>query len=348
MKLFSWVFSKRQPTLKKSRFARDRWRDNEPGEFLKNASTDLHLLVAFFLAPVVAATSFLAEDVFLMGASVLLAFGYLSQFAFRVYKKEASILEQCFTILGLAGAIALVVHFVPLAFSVELTAISVLTCCSMCATAINSFFCVKNIIVPPLKRMGEIFFSYFGLDLRGDYFHTKPFDPARDRFPIAHLLNLAEGVPYGNEHDAELKPYNVMLKKLDAYNNKYSEAIFGGLFRQEDIKNIEIGIKALTRKGDSKDALGFINDKIKSKHFKVTEIKEAINAFETACKNHDLALYNHHGNLCFDHYIRLSSFDDMKPSWAKLLPILNEELTRQRQKVSGLDECLPLPHPSSQ
>lgn len=348
MKFPSFGFLKQKIKLKKTYFSDSRNRERLSAHYFNRASFGLtaygKVLVDLFFTPIVAASTILAGDLFLMIANVLLALGYLSNFVHRVFNKEVSLFEGCLTAVGLAISIGLAIYIAPAIFVVTLTAPVIFTYCSVIATAINSFFLLKNVIVPPLKRLVEfVLLHCFDYDIRDDYYYQKPLELKNDGFVIRRLLNredLGPDEPLSACEQNKLVLHNTTLKMLCWYINKYHEKIFGTILCEDKITEIEAEIRYLTVDGSSEFPIDFLDKKRSFKQSKLTKIKDALAKVTRASDQKTLDAYNQFGLRFFDNYSVVDQ-SDFAASFNTTSKLLQAEINRQEVKIKQLEACCP-------
>ena len=328
-------------TIKKKFFARKRDREIETVSYFYRASSGLtalaNILVALFFSPAVVVTNILPQIVFLMVANVFLALGYLYDFVSRTYHLEISWAEALFTTAGLLASIAVSVCFSPAVFFSSFSITTVLTCCSVIATAVNTFFLIKDVIVPPLKHIVESLFLYCGFNIKENYYSTKPLDNVNDLEFMAVLLKdeTLQVCP-----SDILASYNNMLKKLDEYQGKYSEVVWGTILCQDKIKEVEKGQNDF-RFGNDGTALRFLNKKKVNKYQKMMRLNRAIAALDVAYEAKDPQLLNQFGNTFFENFPEINGVSELKEAWKDGCKLLEDEVARQQHKYDVLAACIP-------
>jgi len=221
---------------------------------------------------------------------------------------------------------------------VSLTLPVLLVNCSVIATAINSFFLIKNVIIPPLKRMMECVSSCFGWTIQVEYRPATQLIKEQHRAMIDLLLR-PEGLNEGNND--KLESYNKMLTKLDSYNNKYNEEVFGSFFRQKDIASIEKSLRELTTDGKDASALSIFYRKLSFKLTKYKSLTTALNELTASYGSKNMESYNSLCTRVFDNHSSVRTLASMEQSWIATRPLLFNEAARQKRKFDRLKECIP-------
>lgn len=334
--------------LNKKLFARSRHRQIAYGEFFNKASSSMSFFVNVIFtgifAPVVVASSLFSKDIFLMLANMTLSLGYLVNFFYRLAAKEVSYSETIFTGLGLGIALAIALTYAPIALEWELLKILALT--NTIATTFNAFFLVRNIIIPPCKKLFEHCCRFLGYEIAGSYFYRTPLTLKKDQFVLDRLLRDT----YGQDSfetapemiNERIRPFNRLLIKLMDYVNKYSETLLGHFHRRDKIDDLHGAIEKLTVEGDAGGSFGFIRKKL---HFKTTKMKllqqaRAEIAERLASEDENRETY-HHVYHYFKGYQHAATLEEMRAELRQGLNCIDAELHFQQHKIDRLRECLP-------
>ena len=331
--------------LNKSLFARNRDREKEFGDIFNKTSKGLSyimtLSITIFFTPALIATSLFSKELIVILANLSLSLGYLSNFAYRIYHKEVSKSELFVSSLTIAGFLMVSYFLSPPMMT--LSFINFLGFANQMATAVNLFFLIKHVIVPPCKKLIENIAQLLGFDISGRYYSKPPLTLEHDRYIIDLLLRKAYGYDsYSPKFtEKQLVSFNKLLAKLSEYIDKYDESILGYINNKEDIADLEKQIAQLTIKGNPESSYTFIKKKI---GFKTTKIN-MLNAAKESVSN---ALTN----PLIDATQALRFFDDVNLSQLKTkrqqllgagLNRLEKEILRQQNKKNSLEECLPMP-----
>lgn len=329
--------------LNKILFTRNRDREKEAGDFFNKTYVGLTniipLIFAIFFTPAIITTSFLSKEILVIIANLSLSLGYTTNFLYRMFRNEVSKAELLITLITLTAFLAIAYFLCPPIAS--LTFISVLGFVNQMAVAVNLFFLIKHIVVPPCKKLIENVAQYLGFDIAGRYYSKPPLTLDGDRYVIDNLLRNTYG------HDSfspeykpqELNSFNKLLTKLSHYIDKYDESIFGYINNRAEIADLEDQISKLTTQGIPDSGYTFIKRKIE---FKTTKIKMLQEARETVLH----AIQN--PQLVTKHILRFFNGVSEKDLDQKPQEVLNtglenlqKEIQRQQQKISSLEECLP-------
>lgn len=330
--------------LNKARFGRNRHREQDVGDVFNKTSTGLTnmmpFLITLFFTPVIITTSLFSKEIILMFANISLSLGYISNFVYRVYRLEVSKSELFISSIVLVGFLAAAFFLYPTVGLLSI--VSALGFINKMAAAVNLFFLIKDVIIPPVKQLIENIAQAVGFDIAGRYYTKPSFDLDRDLFVIKRLFNKH----YQNDDitaadvDAKLNPLNKLLSKLSHYINKYDESIFGYIINKNVISDLETKISELTIEGNSDSSYAFIHKKI---DFKRTKIQLLLSAKDTVSH----AQQNSHTDIkpVLDFFInatRPSNATHRQELLKTCINILDEEISRQRNKILELEECLPI------
>lgn len=328
---------------KKEKFARSRFREEEAGNFFRKTSSGLSsafsLIIALFFTPALIASSIFSKEILLPFANIFLCLGYLTNFSYRIYKKEVGKAELIVTALTLAAFLAVGFFFFPPVAAVSL--LSVIQLVNQAAVIINMFFLIKHVIVPPVKQLVEKMAHRLGFDISRPYFSKPPLTPEADVYIIDRLLKKNYGHDsHSKEYDPnELVNLNKLLKKLTLYINKYAEVLLGYIRNKDKIDALKRTIEQLER-GDPNDSYAFIKSKISFKETKIELLQEARDKVQLALSNPSIQIYEKEA-LAFFHKTVFRKHDRTQ-LLTNGLDNLNQEIKRQEAKLASLTECLPL------
>lgn len=329
--------------LNKAYFTRNRDREREVGDFFNKTyiglTSIIPLVIAIFFTPAIITSSFLSKEILVILANISLSLGYTTNFMYRVYRNEVSKAELLITLLTLAGFIAIAYFLCPPIAS--LTFISVLGFSNQMAVAVNLFFLIKHIVVPPCKKLIENVAQYLGFDIAGRYYSKPPLALENDRYVIDHLLRNTYG------HDSyskqfkheELNSFNKLLTKLTHYIEKYDESILGYINNRAEIADLEDQISKLTTQGNPDSGYTFIKKKIGFKLTKIQLLKEARETVNQALENPQADAKN------VLRFFKGVSEKDLTENLHAVLTsgqvYLQKEIDKQQNKINSLEECLP-------
>jgi hypothetical protein len=336
--------------LKSSLFSRNRTREKEVGAIFNKTSSGISnlipVIIPIFFAPALVTTSVFSKEIILMLANISLSLGYVSNFAYRIYHNEVSKSELLITALIIASLIAVGYFFYPTIIAYSF--VKVLGILNQIAAAVNFFFLVKDVIIPPCKRALEKVAHFLGVDITSGYYFKRPLTLEEDRHILDRLLTQA----YGHDsfspkfQEKKIESFNRLLKKLCAYINKYDESFLGYLWNKEVIATLESQVNALTSKGSPDASYTFIHKKISYKTTKLKLLEAAKKEVEQAIKDPKL---NAKKALRFFSCVDETQIRAQRTSLlSKGLRSLNYEIKRQQGKIDSLQGCLPEESPSNQ
>lgn len=330
--------------LKKSLFARNDAREKEFGHYFNKTSSGLSYIMALtvtvFFTPTLISTSLFSKETIVILANFSLSLGYLSNFAYRIYQNEVSKAELLVSVMTLAAFLIIAYVTCPPVAMLPIFA-SALGLINQMATAVNLFFLIKHVIVPPCKKFIENFAQVLGFDIAGRYYSKPPLTLEQDRFIIDLLLRKTYKHDSNSSdfNESELICFNMLLLKLCEYIDKYDETILGYIKNKEDITELENQIAQLTTKGNADGGLSFINKKI---GFKTTKINILQAAKDEVDRTLNDPLMDPAKALRF---FRTIDSNQLKTNRQQLLQegvqCLETEIVRQQDKITSLKNCLP-------
>ena len=215
--------------LRNSLFSRNRTREKEIGAIFNKTSRGITnlmpVIIPIFFAPALVTTSLFSKEIILMLANISLSLGYVSNFAYRIYNNEVSKSELLITALIVAALIALSYFFYPTIIAYSF--VNVLSVLNQMAAAVNLFFLVKDVIIPPCKRALEKVAQFLGVDITSGYYSKRPLTLEEDRYILDRLLTQAYGYDSFSPKFQEKKigSFNRLLNKLCDYINKPGYAL---------------------------------------------------------------------------------------------------------------------------
>ena len=209
------------------------------------------------------------------------------------------------------------------------------------AVAVNLFFLIKHVVVPPCKKIIENVAQYMGFNIAGRYYSKPPLTLTHDRYIIDQLLNKSYG---HNSHSPDFKPaelaqFNKLLTKLSDYIDKYDESILGYIINKDTIVDLEKQIAQLTTRGNTDTSYAFIRRKIGFKTTKIDLLHEAQKTIKEALED---PYFDVTPALQFFKGVDSQELErDRIAVLSEGLECLQMEIDRQQVKISTLEECLP-------
>ncbi|WP_298626883.1 hypothetical protein [uncultured Legionella sp.] len=330
-------------TLNKASFGRNRDREKEFGDIFNKTSRGLTsvmpMIITMFFTPALITTSLFSKEIILIVANLSLSLGYLTNFAYRIYTQQMSKTELFVTTTSLTAFLTLAYFLCPPLASISI--ISSLTVINLMAVAINLFFLIKHVIVPPCKKFIENVAQHLGFDITARYYSKPALTLENDRYVIDQLLRVTY------KHDSwspdfkpeELESFNNLLAKLSHYIDKYDESLLGYINNQDAIADLEEQIAQLTTQGNPGSSYTFIEKKI---GFKTTKINMLEDARKTLTMELETPNKTHSPALRFFKGINSLEFQENPQQIIKEgLSCIEQEIRRQQDKISSLESCLP-------
>jgi hypothetical protein len=330
-------------TLNKAQFARNRDREKEFGDIFNKTSRGLTsimpMIITMFFTPALITTSLYSKEIILILANLSLSLGYLTNFAYRIYKNQVSKTELFVTSISLVAFLTLAYFLCPPIASISF--ISALTAVNLMAVAINLFFLIKHVIVPPCKKLIENVALHLGFDITARYYSKPPLTLEHDRYVIDQLLKVTY------KHDSwspdfnpqELESFNNLLAKLSHYIDKYDESLLGYINNKDAIADLEDQIAKLTTQGNPDSSYTFIRKKIGFKTSKIHMLEDAREKLNLELEAPDKA---HSKALRFFKGISTLEFrHNPQQVIQEGLTCIEQEIQRQQNKIISLEACLP-------
>ena len=328
---------------KKEKFARDRFREQEVGSIFSKTSNGLSsafsLIVTLFFTPALITSSIISKEILVSFANIFLSLGYLTNFFYRIYKREISKAELIVSLFTLTAFLAAAfVFFPPVA---TLSALAVIQLVNQSAVAINMFFLIRHLLVPPVKHVIETIAHRLGFDIAGQYYSKPALTLEKDRFAVDRILEKQYGHDSHSPHynAAQLNNLNKLLTKLTLYISKYDEILFGYIRNKDKITALEKNIEQLTQRGDPDSSYAFIRNKIRFKTTKIQLLQDAVVKVQQAIAKPDGQADQ---ALSFFHLPLFHKKQDKAELLQTGLDDLQNEIKRQKAKIKALHECLPL------
>lgn len=325
--------------LRKSPFKRNQDREKNIGDIFNNASSSLNsvmsLTLTIFFTPALIATSLFSQEIVLMLINLSLCLGNLSNFVYRVYKKEVGTIELLVSLSMLAGVITAAYFLFPTIVSTA-SVLGIIALANQFAIGINLFFLFRNSIVPPIIGWFRSIGKALGFDVQDKYYQIKPLDLKEDACVVNALMqkHFGHGFKEGPIED-DLNKLNQLLNILQDYINKYDEIILGDVKYNEVIKTIEGHIRQITLKGNADSSFSFIRQKIAYKEVKVHRLQQAKSEGAAGDQNWQW-LSKYCKGVDQSSYQRQPSMFNQKA-----IELLDKEIERQQTKIDRLSGCLP-------
>lgn len=288
----------------------EQFKDNKKRRYINNGAFSgaeatitwlRNLVITLFFTPVVTVTSLFAKNSIVGYANIFLALSHVTCFLYYDIFRY-SYLNTILTFLGIIIASCIAISFSANFMPVTITLSSVLFSCNVVATAINSFFAMKDVIIPVIKKIIEITLSkVFGIN-----FNTKLYVQKDFKFPTKYSQTLEDLVPLTKltdfiplvdrrhiPRDVLEKLFNNILHELLYYQNKYNEDIIGNIRHQDKIKEFERHITNLTSKvGDPSGAIKEFTNRYSTKQIYLDRFREVRAEIQSVYDHGNLAEFN--------------------------------------------------------
>ncbi|KTD51336.1 hypothetical protein [Legionella quateirensis] len=328
--------------LNETYFRRNRSREKEFGDIFNKTSRGLNslmpMIITMFFTPALITTTLFSKEIILILANLSLSLGYLTNFAYRIYKNQVSKSELFVSLISLTAFLTLAYFLCPPVATISF--ISALTSINLMAVAVNLFFLIKHVIVPPCKKFIENVAQLLGFDIAGRYYSKPPLTLENDRYIIDHLLKTTyKHDSYSPEFNPiEIDSFNNMLTKLSQYIDKYDESLLGYINNQNVIADLEDQIAKLTTQGNPDPGYTFIRKKIGFKTTKIHLLEEARDKILAEIKSpkDNKIMYRFFKGIVSSEFV-----ENPQPYLNEGVECLQNEINRQQEKINSLNTCLP-------
>lgn len=341
--------------LKHSAYGRNHDIEEQSGYLFNKTSTSilflLNIFLGVFLTPALITTSMIAKDTVLMIANIFLSAGYTTFFGSRLIKKEISLFELTASCLAIAACTALIMYFSPLAVPAGIFGALYYT--NLVSTGINGFFLIRNIILPPLKRMSIFALNTLGFDFKVDLFTRPPLKMSSTLGKVKHEyaidvllrdnfnIDMYHDNLQNSEIETKIKPFNQLITTLSEYINKYTDSFFGSIIKGNQINNLTSHIDEIYKTGKAGNAMGFIQMKLSRKQTKINlleKIQSDINQIEQKSNPLSDNTIKKKLNRYFEH---INYRSDKHAFFKQANELISKEISRQKAKCDKLKACLP-------
>lgn len=327
-------------SLNRAHFSRNRHREKEYDNVFSKAHKSLSFLSqVFFLVifpPAIAISSLFSNAVLISTMNIFLSIAYCAKFIQRISEQEVSLLEMATTLFFLSLTIGTSLYWAPAISLISL--IDVIGCINLIATGINSFFLVRDILLPPVQGLIHDVLNSFGYEITTSFFNKSPLTLKHDSHVLDRLLRKFY------KHDShspefkeqEIRPFNNMLSTLTHYINKYNKPFLGNLTNRERITTLENAVSQLIIHGNTDSTTLFIRKKIDFKTSTLNHLLKAKQEFIIDGRKDNFTHRYRFFNL--SHKIPIDNQDELHAAGVTLF---DDAINRQKQKIETLQACLP-------
>lgn len=343
-----------EPSLNSKYFKRNQHRQILNSGLFGDAEASINwisrILLALFFTPVVAVTSLFAKSTIVIIANISLSIGYVINLFYRSYSGVISYPELLLNVVCISIAIFFASALTGITLFPVATFAGVLFSLNIIATAVNSFFMIKNLIIPALTRLLESVCAKIGLEINTKLFQRPPLTIDKDREIIDRLFKKHYGFDTfderfkSNDNDIEryLKPFNNILHTLTDYLNKYHHQAFGNVVNQQQITLIEKLINELVCDGETSNVFKFLDKKIDFKATKLQLLRTVKENVSIAIEDKSILKFN---EMLFKYYRNIPGADNSAEKISlgtEALSLIGKEIKRQENKRENLLKCKPL------
>ena len=329
-------------TLNRVFFGRNRHREKEYDDVFsityKSLAVLSNIVFLVIFPPVIAISNIFSHSFFLSIMNICLSVGYVAKVIHKIKEGEVSPLDLSISAIFLALSLAITFYLAPIISLVHL--FDVIGIINLVATGVNSFFLVRNLLVPPCQAFVRYVMTFFGNEINTSVFNKAPLSLEQDRPVIDRLLrkfyNHDSFSDSFNEH--QLVPLNNMLSTLSRYINKYNEPFLGNLINHDRINVLENAVSQYIVNGNTDNSTVFIKRKI---DFKTTKLKLLTQAQRELIAGQET---KQPLNYSFFEPNSQRAEGQEEDDYALGLSLLNDEITKQNNKLALLQSCLVTPH----
>lgn len=318
-------------------FARNRHREKEYDNIFSNAHKSMaflsNIIFLTLFPPVIAISNLFSSGVFLSLMNISLSIGYCAKSIQRLKEGEVSQLELVTSLFFLGLSLAITFHLAPAISLVNL--VEVIGFINIISTGINSFFLIRNLVLPPVQTIIQHVLTSLGYEIKAIFFNKAPFSLEHDRPVLDRLLRkFYQHDSFSEEFkETHIQPFNNILSTLSRYINKYNEPFFGNLLNHDRINHLETAVSQLIIHGNTDSSTVFIHRKIDFKCSKLNVLKQSRDEIISEKK-----LHFHSRFFIFSKKIPETEQAQTKD---KCLALLTEEIDRQSKKIELLKACIP-------
>lgn len=349
------------PSLKKEVFKRPKTRENLANGIFSDATSSISWLnsiaITLFFTPVVSVTELFAKNSIMFIGSISVATSYLANFVYRLLQEDASLSEVLLNILGISIFITGALIFTPGIFPLTLSLSNILFLINVAATGINTYFLIRNVILPPVFKIIKSLAEKFGMKIKAQLYKRKPLTLKDDYDILSRLTEMHYGNAklINNSTDRDTKErvgvFNNVLNMLVFYINKYNEQFLGNVRNQPEIKKLEKEIEDFTLYCKTSDVFVRVNRKKKFKENKIERLEQAKTALDEAkkecCKSPSQQTYTHFNEtlrMYINNPTHIKEYDGeekLERIKADAFKLIDQEIERQTEKRKKLEECIP-------
>jgi hypothetical protein len=322
-------------------------KDKDLDSFFKKSNENLlfilPIIFGLILSPTIIVGSILSQTVFLIIANALLSIGFIIEFCGRIYRNEVSFTEFMLSLIVMTGLFLVAFYFLPgiPGFGV----IGALCFINLLATSINSFFLIRNLIIPPVLELIKYFvLKVFGYEMKARIYNADRITEKEHRGVTNRLFTTfykqessASEVDISVDFEEKIKPFNNTIEMLEHYVNKYQKPVLGYLNRYIEIQRLQSAATRLAEEGHTDAAFGFIKMKLPFKKQKMSELTRAKEKLQTEAQSLGNNLHTF-----FSPPLGMT-IGNSPENIQQGIKLLEAEILRQSEKIAKLEACLPEP-----
>ena len=312
------------------------------------------IIISLFFTPVVAITSLFTKNGLLILANAAISFCQVSNLSVRYAFNLISFSDLLLSFLGVGFVVFVAISTTPSFFPLTYNFTNVFYSVNIIATAINTFFLLQDVLLPPIKKLIELCLNLLNIPSKGLLFSDLKLTLEKDRAILDALLRQCyKHTTYDKniskeQISNEISVFNNMLEILVDYTNKYNTVFLGHIINQQNIKDMEKLIPELIRMCNTSNVLKFLQKKESFKKTKVDkiskakqEILDAKSKAEESEESEDISEYNKLSVRYFSCFVEAKNTSDMNESCNQSIELLDAAIEKQKTKIEKLKKAIP-------
>lgn len=177
------------------------------------------VIVTIFFTPVVAITSLFTKSGLLILANSVVALCQIANVIFKCVYRLNTLYDLSLSFFGMSTFIFIAISSTPNFFLFNYTFANLFFSINVVATAINSFFLLHDVVIPPAKQLISSLFQVVGIETKGLY---QDLELTKDR--DAHILNTLINELFSKPTEVNNYEIDILLMGLDSLYEKGSES----------------------------------------------------------------------------------------------------------------------------
>lgn len=325
--------------------------DNIFSKAAKDLSTVTPIIFGIILGPTVVVSSIMSQAAFLMIANILLSVGLSLMFFNRVYQGNAKLPEIFLTLSIITALFFLVLYVSPVIMGLDF--LSILSYINLFASSINSFFLMRNILLPPFLKVIHDVTAKLGMKIDTHLDKPRDFQVENDEKKGLKSDTIADELLVKNYTHADSKnlrdnnwrkkaiePYNHSKEVIYNYATRYRSTLFGEINNRDNITDCLNLVNGIMFKGATDSSHNvFLRNKLIRKSIKINRMQEDKDYLE---KNYSSWNPKEKEAFIKGHFIHLNSITFKEESSETLTKCYDVNIELQLSKIINILKCYPL------